>query len=169
MGSWFDSKVYERRRRNPWMTPGLISFAKDVLMNEGGRRFLGNEETPDQGVTLTIINRPDVASRFWYTLEWSAASGQRRSVSSQEYNLLMWRAAVTEQDARDEAEGKDGEFVLSRLGQRNEGDHEYTRRIKAHAAAVACSTEKGGIWEIWNKDTGDTLVIVKDGSSFTGG
>lgn len=165
MGSWFDSKVYERRKRSPWMTPSLLGFAKDVLLS-----YWPDKQEDERPVVLTIANRPDVASRFWYTLEWTAEDGSHRAVSSQEYDLLMWRAAVTEQDVREERAAKEGVFVVSGLGRRGDDDDmlEYSKRIKAHAAAVDRSlNEKATYFEVWDKASGETLVIVRDGNSFT--
>ncbi len=165
MGSWFDSKVYQRRRANEWMSVNLLDFARDVSDNTWGL-----DNPPRDDVILTIAPRPDVASRYWYTLEWTAADGTRRSVSSQEYGLMLWRAAVTEEDARAEVNSKNGAFVVSILGFRIEGDKVFEKRVKAHMEAVEASQKNlGVVYEVWNAESGDTLVLVRQGASFIGG
>lgn len=91
MGSLFDGKVYQRRNQTPWATMSLAAFIKDVAINQSP-------------VTLTCCYRPDVASRFWYTIEWTDSHGEKHSASSQELDLCLWRAAEIELQARNREE-----------------------------------------------------------------
>jgi hypothetical protein len=50
----------------------------------------------NEGVVLTIFNRPDVATHYWYRIEWSGQDDQRYSVEASDMNLLMRRAAEKE-------------------------------------------------------------------------
>jgi hypothetical protein len=91
MGSLFDSRVYDRRNHTPWSNVSLTSFIGDVVMNFG----IGDNRC-DAEVVLKCIYRHDVASRMWWTLSWLDAGGERRQVSAQRYDLLLWRAAEVE-------------------------------------------------------------------------
>ncbi len=88
MGSLFDSKVYQRRNETPWAVMNLAAFIKDMAING------------QSSVTLTCCYRPDVASRFWYTIEWTDDNGEKHSASAQELDLCLWRAAEIELQAR---------------------------------------------------------------------
>jgi hypothetical protein len=92
MGSLFDTKVYNRRNSTPWAHVSILSFMREMIWYQ---------ESP---VILTANYRGDVASRIWYSLEWTSADGTRKSTSSQEFDLLMWRAAQIELDSREKME-----------------------------------------------------------------
>jgi hypothetical protein len=102
MGSWFDTRVRNRREHTPFASIGLLSFI---------RRVIGNKpyDAPayEHTVVLTVASRPDVASRLWYEIEWTGPDGKRLQASSQEFDLLMWRAAETELTAEQKEEGFD--------------------------------------------------------------
>lgn len=163
MSSWFDSVVYERRRKSQWMTPSLLAFVRDVLSNI----WLDKDDKSDTSVVFTAVNRPDVATRFWYTLEWLSEDGKRKSASSQEYDLLMWRAAVIEMDAREETEGKHtGRFSVEEMPRSQiVGRPElpiHATLNKAISAAIEQSAEDKTKWfEVWSLDTDATLALVR--------
>lgn len=102
MSSMFDSKVYDRRNHTPWSVMSLVSFISDAIMHY----ISGEAHDPlDAEVVLRCRYRHDVASRKWWTLEWKDCEGTRREVSSQHYDLLLWRAAQAEKDAERRHEG----------------------------------------------------------------
>lgn len=168
MSSWFDSVVYDRRRKNQWMTPSLLAFARDVLSNI----WLDKDDQSDTSVVFTAVNRPDVASRVWYTLEWLSEDGKRKSVSAQEFDLVMWRAAVTEMDVREEAERKRvGCFRVKLLTEAYaDVGPEFDTLTKALQRALEFSLEDKAIyWEVWTPDGESTLAIVHAGLVYRNG
>ena len=106
MGSLFDSMVYDRRKHTPWANMSLVSFVSDVVTNFG----IGGNRC-DAEVVLKCKYRHDVASRMWWTLTWLDAGGDRRCVSAQRYDLLLWRAAEVELRERKKKEGKKPEYI----------------------------------------------------------
>lgn len=106
MGSLFDARVYDRRNHTPWSIVSLTSFIGDVVMNFG----LGGNRC-DAEVVLKCKYRHDVASRLWWTLSWLSAGGERRQVSAQRYDLLLWRAAEVELRDRKRKEGVKPEYI----------------------------------------------------------
>lgn len=75
--------------RLPWVNISLLAMIRDVV--DGGR------------VTLTVAPRPDVQSRRWWRLEWTGADERPHGVEASDLQLLLRRAAETEQMARMEA------------------------------------------------------------------
>jgi len=57
-------------------------------------------------VTFSCIYRTNVSSRLWYTIEWIDEAGEQHSISAQEADLCLWRAAETELRARVKRIGK---------------------------------------------------------------
>lgn len=106
MSKMFDSKVYDRRHHTPWAVVSLTRFIEHAIW-----QLRGDDDPLDHEVVLRCRHRPDVASRKWYTLEWTDAEGNRAEVSSQRYDLLLWRACQREADAKQRAEGVEPAFV----------------------------------------------------------
>lgn len=79
---------------NKWMTPTPFAFMKSMTMES---------ETSEPAV-LTVQYRHDVASRYWWTLEWTDADGQKRSESAQTIELLFERAIKAEMTVRERIE-----------------------------------------------------------------
>ena len=103
MGSTFDLRVCFRRDHTPWALVSLTRFIRDAVWS-----VPHGEKASDHQVVLSACYRPDVATRIWYTLEWTSVDGERRCVSSQHFDLLLWRAAEVEMDVRErlKQEGK---------------------------------------------------------------
>jgi hypothetical protein len=112
MGSLFDSTVYATRRAYPWAEIDLEQFAKEAALSGSdadsklaaaadsclrGRAYHSGEND----FRLSVQYRPEVASRFWFTVEWTGEDGERHEVSAQEFNLCMWRAAIAELEIRE--------------------------------------------------------------------
>ena len=112
MSSLFDSQVYAERRRVPWAEIDLIQFAREVALSGSdadrklpeaadaclrGRGFHSGQND----FQLTVQYRPDVASRFWFSIEWTGEDGERHSVEAQEIELCLWRAAISELNLRE--------------------------------------------------------------------
>ena len=95
MTSMFDSEVYQRRKHTPWARMSLLAFAKEVMFNEPDLGEVQRKWVPQQ-VKLTIAPRKDVSSGVWYELHWVGCDGQQHYVSSQEYDLCLFRAAEVE-------------------------------------------------------------------------
>lgn len=98
MTSMFDADVRHRREATPWARVDVRRFIEDAALN-GGR---GMHEMGD-AVTLTCRYRHAVSTRLWWTLEWTGEDGQRHVAESQDFNLLLWRAAELEMRARAKA------------------------------------------------------------------
>lgn len=162
MSSIFDSNVASRRKHTPWTSVSFLSFVKEMCFNE-----LKDEDEHEREVVFKATYRHDVASRFWYELEWTGADGERHSVSAQEFDLLMWRAAQREIDVERKLNDRDKnkQFVVSILGMRTDADPAFDDRMDAHMHAVKCSSATQAM-EVWDKQTGDTRIIVRDGFSF---
>lgn len=86
--------VRERRNATPWASMNLHAFMHDMALN--GQAL----------VSLTCVYRPDVASRFWWTVEWTDEQGEKHEASAQELDLCLWRAAEKELQARQRIEKK---------------------------------------------------------------
>ena len=87
MGSFFDSEVYEARNRFPWAEIDVGSLLRDLTQY-------------DQPVTFTVVPRPSVATRYWYSLEWTGEDGETYGASASTLELCLWRAAVRERNTR---------------------------------------------------------------------
>lgn len=72
--------------RLPWITISLAAMIGDVIANGS--------------VTLTVTPRHDVRTRRWYSLHWTGADEQPHSAEGSELQLVLRRAAETEQIAR---------------------------------------------------------------------
>jgi hypothetical protein len=72
--------------RMPWVNISLNAMIRDVLDNGA--------------VTLTVRPRPDVQTRRWWVLEWNSADATPQRVEASDLQLLLRRAAETEQAAR---------------------------------------------------------------------
>lgn len=88
MSSLFDSRVYQRRNETPWAVVSLSAFMREMM-------FQGK-------VTFSCGHRPSVASRQWYTIEWTDENGDRRIAEAQEWDLCLWRAAQIELQVREQ-------------------------------------------------------------------
>lgn len=97
MSTLFDSKVYDRRRQTPWARMNVVAFMRDMMTN----REPDSQVTSALGVILTCRYRHDVASRTWWTIEWTTVDGGRCRAEAQELDLCLWRAAETELDAEE--------------------------------------------------------------------
>lgn len=97
MGSLFDTEVYQRRNHTPWANVSFRGFVRDMIWH-------GSDDPMNNQVILTAHYRPDVSSRAWYNLEWTGEDGERHSASSQDFDLLLWRAAEIEIKARERYE-----------------------------------------------------------------
>lgn len=79
--------------RLPWVTISLMEMIRDVL---------------DHGsVTLVVRRRPDVQTRRWYELSWTAADGEPRGAVGSDMQLVLRRAAEIEQAARMDSDWDD--------------------------------------------------------------
>ena len=99
MTSMFDSNVRDRRNHTPWATISLTGFMRDVAVNT-----INFEK-----VTLTCQWRHSVASRYWWTLQWVDAQGEKHEASAQELDHCLWRAAEMELRARKRQEKPESE------------------------------------------------------------
>lgn len=90
-GKLFDSEVRARRLATPWAEISLPQFAGDVVTNAPG----------DRGeFTLSLVYDHRQTTREWWTVSWIAADGKPREVSSQRFDLVLWRAAHIEEELR---------------------------------------------------------------------
>ena len=94
MTSMFDSNVRARREHTPWARVSLRAFLRDVVFNTTDDAT--PEECEEHAVQLSVRYRPSVSSRLWWVLSWRAADGQWHTVQSQDFDLLLWRAAEVE-------------------------------------------------------------------------
>lgn len=79
MGSWFDTEVYQKRRRNPYVSPNPEYIKRDVQYYGDEYFFFGKDETANGSRWICEFNGPD---------------GQRIKVWSVEKELCLWRAIV---------------------------------------------------------------------------
>jgi hypothetical protein len=121
----------------------------------------------NHAVILRATYRGDVASRMWFELEWTGEDEERHSVQSQEFDLLLWRAAQAELQARQDAEyrRRDIVFCVGEFGHHCEDDPTFTSRLDAHMDAVR-KGDNSRIMEVYNKATGEVVLIARDGYSF---
>jgi hypothetical protein len=106
MGSMFDSDVYSRRKHTPWARIQIAAFMREMALNvpSGANHW-------EHRVELSVLYRPDVASRMWWRVEWTGEDGVRHSADAQELDLCLWRAAeielkIREKQKRDAEKGK---------------------------------------------------------------
>lgn len=97
MSSLFESEVHAARRRIPWADINADELLQDLTQRA---------DFSESEVTLTVHHRPDVASRFWYSLKWKGEDGTEYGVAAQSLQLCLWRAAVRERATREAAERK---------------------------------------------------------------
>lgn len=108
MSSFFDSQVQELRKQVPFASINFQSFMRDAI--EAGGWEAKDKNYYEHAFELTGVYRPDVASRMWFTLKFTASDGQRHIVEAQDFSLLLWRAVQVEINARDEvARREEGE------------------------------------------------------------
>ena len=105
MTSMFDSNVRDRRDHTEWAVMSLTAFMKDMALT-GGSQMAGQVTYP---VTLTCHYRHSVASRFWWTIQWTDEQGEKHEASAQELDLCLWRAAEMEIRARKRQEKPENE------------------------------------------------------------
>ena len=74
----------------PWVRVSLLAMLRDV--GQAGR------------ATLTVEPRPDVATRRWWTFDWTGEDERPHHVEASSLDLLLQRAAETEGLAQREAE-----------------------------------------------------------------
>lgn len=100
----FDTNVYQRRRKNPYLSPGIIGFMKSMAVNkqthEHSQQLTEKNDYPE--IKLSICHRPSVSSSFWYTLEWVDLDGDKHMVDSQDLDLLGWRALQVHENVQNE-------------------------------------------------------------------
>lgn len=103
MTSLFDTAVRNRKHHTPWTEIDAFRFMRDMAMNGAGT-------AAENAVKISVQYRRDVASRFWWTIEWTGADGERHEQTAQDLDLLLWRAAEAELqiEAKLNAEGKSG-------------------------------------------------------------
>lgn len=104
VSSLFDTEVRERRLHTPWAKMGLVHFMKEMALNVP---YGDDVNVFDHEVVLKVHYRHAVASRFWWSLEWTGEDGERHLVDSQEFDLLLWRAAEAEMRVREKQKKKE--------------------------------------------------------------
>ncbi|SRR6266567_1075746 len=95
MSSLFESEVYQARRAIPWAEIDLEYFLRDLARD--------SYDVP-QPVSLSVISRPSVSSRFWWVLTWIGEDGEERTMAAATLELCLWRAAVREKQLREKSE-----------------------------------------------------------------
>lgn len=80
-----------------WHSPRPFIFMKSMTL----------ESENNEPAVLSVQYRHEVASRYWWTVEWTDASGQRRSESAQSVELLFERAIKTELAIRERIEAEE--------------------------------------------------------------
>jgi len=95
----FESEVYQRETHTPFTRIDLIGFMKTMALD--GSNF---EKQQNHEVTLSVVYRKSVATRFWWTLSWIGADGERHEQSGQELQKCLWRAVTSQ--VKQEAEAK---------------------------------------------------------------
>jgi hypothetical protein len=95
MSSLFETDVYQTRQITPWANINLEYFLRDLARD--------SYDIP-QPVSLSVVSRPSVASRFWWVITWMSIDGEERTIAAATLELCLWRAAVREKQLRDKAE-----------------------------------------------------------------
>jgi hypothetical protein len=93
--SAFESDVYQARQEMPWAEIDLKYFLKILAQD--------TYDVP-QPVSLSVVSRPSVSTRFWWVLTWFGEDGEERTMAAATLELCLWRAAVREKQLRDKAE-----------------------------------------------------------------
>ncbi len=101
MTSLFDSAVRSRREHTPWARISLLAFMQEMAWNKPPDANAWEHE-----IVLKCHLRPAVDTRLWWTLEWTGADGERHSVDSKEFDLLLWRAAEMESRIQEKVEAE---------------------------------------------------------------
>lgn len=101
MNSLFDTLVRNRRINTPWARMSASAFMNEMAWN-GAPKKPGDPATP---VSISVVHRPDVVTRMWYTVSWPSEKGEVLEASAQELELALWRAAHMEIDRRKLREG----------------------------------------------------------------
>lgn len=117
MSSLYDTDVRNRREHTPWANVNAFRFMREMALNVDDTK-----PRYEQAAVLSVHSRPDVASRFWWTMEWTGTDGERHSVSAQDLDLCLWRAAESETR------------IMERL--------EHERKSAANIALQQAGTEK---------------------------
>ena len=99
MSSLFDTEVYQRRNHTPWASVNFLHFVRDMVWNGGGKDPLKDQ------VVFRARYRHDVASRVWFSLEWTGEDGERHNAEAQDFGLLLWRAAEIEMKVKEKKKG----------------------------------------------------------------
>jgi hypothetical protein len=95
MSSAFESDVYQIQQIIPWAEIDLEYFLRDLARD--------SYDIP-QSVSLSVVSRPSVASRFWWVITWMSIDGEERTMAAATLKLCLMRAAVREKELRDKAE-----------------------------------------------------------------
>jgi hypothetical protein len=95
MSSMFETDVYQARQITPWANINLEYFLRDLARD--------SYDIP-QPVSLSVVSRPSVSSRFWWVITWMSIDGEERTMAAATLELCLWRAAVREKQLRDKAE-----------------------------------------------------------------
>lgn len=107
MTSLFDTLVRERRNHTQWAHINAFQFMKEMALNSPHDANKWEHEA-----ILKVHYRPDVSSRYWWTIEWTGEDGQRYSTDSQELDLCLWRAAQIETRTQEtQRKSNDGQCV----------------------------------------------------------
>lgn len=92
MSSLFDTLVRNRRNHTKWARMSARAFMEEMVWN-GAAKKIGDQAVP---VSVSVVYRPDVASRMWFTVTWPSENGDVLEASAQELELALWRAAEME-------------------------------------------------------------------------
>lgn len=111
MSSMFDSMVYQRRNHTPWARISMHAFIDEMMWN-APTPGLNGEEKPHR-VTISCDYRPEVSSRKWWSMKWICCDGSEREASSQYFDLMMWRAAQIELQAREQMDSEQEQPKIS--------------------------------------------------------
>ena len=94
-----DEQIRKRRALLPWGIINLPRFIQDVV---GAAIVNGLKPMGEVYLELKILARPDIDSGFVYELSWLGADGTQQSVRAANWELLLFRAAEVELQARAE-------------------------------------------------------------------
>ena len=97
-----DEQIRKRRAFLPWCIMNLPRFIQDVVGLAMARTKKGDLAPDRSFVELKVLHRPDIDSGFVYQLAWLSADGTWQAVRAANWELLLFRAAETELQARSE-------------------------------------------------------------------